>query len=239
MGMCGGFALAVAQASGKGRPFVVRQSFYYLGKTVTYTMLGIIAGGLGAVVSGWFSGMQQILSIGLGLLLVSIGMSLLGWLRPWESGRLLIWMRPITRVAGRQLKRRTGGAAFALGLVNGLLPCGLVYGALALAAASGTASGGALRMAAFGLATIPALFVVAGFGAVMQPMWRSRLNRVSGVLLILLGLLTIARGIPAGHASHRLRSLTGIEYSCKDSCIEVRMCRPESSVLRAQDARAG
>lgn len=212
MGMCGGFVLAIAQASGKGRPFLIRQSFYYLGKTMTYAALGAVVGGLGGFIGGLFSGMQQTLSVGLGVILVLIGMSLLGWLRRIESARFSTWWRPLASAIGRQLERNSNAAALGLGLLNGLLPCGLVYGALALAAASGRATGGALLMAVFGLSTVPALFLVASVGALMQPRWRSRLNRVSGVVLILLGLITIARGMTNpqqmhdggnGNSSHR------------------------------------
>ena len=100
-------------------------------------------------------------------------------------------------VLGRLLKRRTHAATFGLGMVNGLLPCGLVYGVLALAAATGSPLRGALTMAVFGVATIPALYLLAMASFLMRPAWRMRLNRISGVLVIVLGLITILRGTPA------------------------------------------
>lgn len=202
MGMCGGFALAVAQASGNGRPFLIRQSLYYLGKTATYALLGGIAGGLGHVIGGLFAGMQQVLSVGLGIFLIFIGMGLLGWLRRLNGAGVMRWWKPLTDAIGQRLRRNTKGATFGLGLLNGLLPCGLVYGALALAAASGNAGSGALLMAVFGLATIPALFLIAAFGTLMNPIWRSRLNQVSGIVMIILGVITIMRGFPGGHDMH-------------------------------------
>lgn len=199
MGMCGGFALAVAQASGNGRPFLIRQSLYYLGKTFTYAMLGGIAGGLGQVIGGMFAGMQQALSVGLGAFLIFIGLGLLGWLKRFSGSGIIRWWKPLTDAIGQRLRKNTKAATFGLGLLNGLLPCGLVYGALALAAASGHAAKGALLMAVFGLATIPALFLIAAFGALMNPVWRNRLNQVSGVVMIALGAITIMRGFPGGH----------------------------------------
>lgn len=204
MGMCGGFALAVAQASGNGRPFLIRQSLYYLGKTLTYVLLGAIAGGLGYVVSGLFAGMQQVLSIGLGIFLISIGLGLLGWLKRFNGTGIIRWWKPLTDAIGQRLRKNTKTATFGLGLLNGLLPCGLVYGALALAAASGHVADGALLMAVFGFATLPALFLIAAFGALMNPIWRNRLNQVSGVVMIVLGVLTIMRGFPNGHDRHHM-----------------------------------
>ena len=95
------------------------------------------------------------------------------------------------------VSQRSHVGTFGLGLVNGLLPCGLVYGLLVKAASTGTVAGGALTMAVFGLSTIPALYLLALTGYLMRPAWRTRLNLVSGVLVIVLGLVTIVRGTPA------------------------------------------
>ena len=105
------------------------------------------------------------------------------------------------------------GALVALGAVNGLLPCGLVYGMLAVAASSGSPGRGALTMAVFGLATLPALALVGAFGSRLRPSRRVWMQRLAGVLIVGMGLLTVARGAqalappdasPAGmhHAGH-------------------------------------
>lgn len=213
VGMCGGFALALAQVSGNKRDFLTRQVFYYFGKTLTYMMLGVIAGGFGAVIGALFSNVQQGLSILLGIVMIGVGLGLMGWLGGLKySGKLALW-RPLTSTMGRLMGRQgslhdsgrqSAGASFALGLLNGLLPCGLVYGALAIAAVSGHALMGALYMGVFGLSTIPALFALASAGALMKPVWRSRLNQVSGIIVIVLGLVTIYRGLPGAHAGHNM-----------------------------------
>lgn len=204
VGMCGGFALALAQVSGDRRDFLIRQVFYYFGKTVTYMLLGVIAGAFGGIINTLFSNIQGALSIALGVVMIGVGLGLLGWMGGLKySGRLALW-KPLTSTMGRLMGQRSADASFALGLLNGLLPCGLVYGALAIAAVSGNALLGALYMGVFGLTTIPALFALASAGALMKPLWRSRLNQVSGVIVILLGLVTIFRGMPGDgmHGDH-------------------------------------
>ena len=90
-----------------------------------------------------------------------------------------------------------GMALVALGMVNGLLPCGLVYGWLAAAATTGGAATGALTLAVFGLGTIPALALTGVLGGRLRPTSRLRMQRLAGVLVVLVGLLTVARGASA------------------------------------------
>ena len=195
VGMCGGFVLAI------GRSRVP----YFAGKTLTYSVLGALAGMFGSAVMTAFAGFQNAVSIALGVLLVLIGASLAGLFRRIPLGDGLARSRPISRALVYFLKRPS---SFGLGLVNGLLPCALVYGMLVKAATTGTAWEGALTMAVFGSATIPALFLLGVSGTLLRPSWRLRLSRFGGVLVILLGLLTIARGTPLfdevlpSHASH-------------------------------------
>ena len=73
-------------------------------------------------------------------------------------------IRGFTATIGGLLRRKSKLASFGVGIMNGLLPCGLVYAALALATASGNVFAGALHMGVFGLATIPALVIVASAG---------------------------------------------------------------------------
>ena len=195
VGMCGGFALAIAQRSGNQRDFLIRQVFYYLGKTTTYMLMGGVAGGLGHVVVGAFGGPQEILSIALGAVLILVGLGLLGWFKgPRFTTSLARW-KPLSNAMGRLMKEKNRPATFGLGVLNGFLPCGLVYGALAIAVVSERALAGALYMGVFGLATIPALFALASLGALMKPVWRHRLNQVSGLIVMLAGIITIARGV--------------------------------------------
>ena len=206
VGMCGGFVFALAQTSNHRMHFLRKQSVYYVGKTITYALLGAIVGAFGHALSGLFSQLQMVLSFSLGIVLIMIGLGLIGLLK---QGNSTLMKRPwelISAMIGRLLGTKSASAPFALGLINGLLPCGLVYAALALAAASGSIQQGALIMAVFGIATIPALFVTATAGVLLKPAWRHRINTLSGGVVIVLGLLTIYRGLPMAHHSHEPHS---------------------------------
>ncbi len=200
VGMCGGFVVALAQMNDGARSLQVNHGLYFLGKTLTYAFLGALAGGFGAALGGLFATMQQGLSIALGVFLIVIGLGLIGVLRRFEGNAFLARFTGLSRLMGTLLQQRGPHAVLGLGMLNGLLPCGLVYGMLAVAAASGSATHGALVMGTFGLSTLPALYLTGVASFLMRPVWRSRLTLVSGVLVIGLGLMTIVRGTPSLNA---------------------------------------
>jgi sulfite exporter TauE/SafE len=211
IGMCGGFVVALGHAQRGGPSIHVRQSLYFLGKTATYALFGAAAGAAGAAVGLALSGFQGLLSLGLGLVLVVVGLSLAGVLRRLGFAERIAGRFAGARVLGeavrRLVARGTAGATFGLGMLNGLLPCALVYGLLVRAAAAGSPLGGAVVMAVFGLGTIPALYLTGLFGSLVPPTRRLWLNRAGGVLVVALGVLTIARGATAfglvdGHEAH-------------------------------------
>jgi sulfite exporter TauE/SafE len=94
-----------------------------------------------------------------------------------------------------QALRRGGmGGVMLLGALNGLLPCGLVYGALLVAASLGGPLQGMVGMLFFGLATIPALFLVAMGSGMLNVDLRQSMSRVAGFLIVLVGVQLILRG---------------------------------------------
>jgi hypothetical protein len=198
VGMCGGFVLAASKAPGRTAR-LTRQLLYFAGKTLTYTVLGATVGLAGETVGAAFAGVQDAISIGAGALMLVLGLHLLGVLgRLPAMGTLMHW--PPFRAVSRYLTQTCSAVgALGLGLLNGLLPCGLVYSLLAMAAAAGTMLGGALTMLVFGGATVPALFALAWIGDLLQPDWQHRLHRASGALVIVLGLITVLRGTPGMH----------------------------------------
>jgi sulfite exporter TauE/SafE len=95
-------------------------------------------------------------------------------------------------------------APLALGVFNGFLPCPLVYAFVAQAASTATAPSGFLVMLAFGLGTFPAMLMMGGIGRILAPVWRQRGVWLAGSCILLLGLVTLGRGIlPLGaHLAH-------------------------------------
>ncbi|MEM6337272.1 MAG: sulfite exporter TauE/SafE family protein [Bacteroidota bacterium] len=197
-GMCGGFVLALGLGSGRsGAGLAGLHAAYLLGKTATYALFGLAAGLFGHVLAEALAGMQHAFGLAVGLSLVVVGIGLVGGRRfqpsVGGSGRL-------SRLLGRVLRWPGAFGAFGLGLLNGVLPCGLVYAMLIQAAASGDALSGALTMTVFGLATVPALALVALGGRLARPAWRAKWARAGGALVIALGVLTMVRGLPDVHA---------------------------------------
>lgn len=185
VGMCGGFAFL---ARGPGRMLG-----YALGKTAMYTALGAAAGAVGHVLLE-IQGIQKTLGLLVGLFLLVVGAGAAGLIpdRVLVPSSLMDRLGPLLGKATRAT-RAWGGLG--LGLVNGLLPCGLVYAALMQATVSGSGGEGAVLMAAFGAGTLPALLTVSILGGRLPAHWRGRLVRVGGWLVIGMGLITILRTV--------------------------------------------
>ena len=105
----------------------------------------------------------------------------------------------------RSLLKAPGRAApLAFGVFNGFLPCPLVYAFAAQAASTAGALPGILVMASFGLGTFPAMLMMGGIGRVLAPAWRQRGVWLAGSCILLLGVITLGRGLLplAGHLAH-------------------------------------
>lgn len=196
IGMCGGFVLALTQVTARSERLIVHQILYFTGKTVTYALLGAFVGASGAAITGLFQGMQQVLSVAIGFLLIGLGLGLLGMFRRFSLPRLRRRRWSLASVMAHLLRGHRPSGSFGLGLLNGLLPCGLVYAALAHAAATASVLTGTVSMAVFGAGTLPALGMLAVLGPRFSPGGRLWVNRISGVMIVLLGILTIIRGTP-------------------------------------------
>ena len=204
VGMCGGFVVLLGAGDGGG----ARRAAYFAGKTATYAAFGALAGAAGGSLADLLGGVGGVVGVGLGLAMVAVGLGLCGvaWGRGGAVGaRLAARLGP---AIGRLVASERRGALVALGALNGLLPCGLVYGMLAVAAGTGSAASGALTLAVFGLSTIPALALTGWLGARLRPSRRVWMQRAAGALVVAMGLLTVARGAhalapPAGaHSPH-------------------------------------
>ena len=141
VGMCGGFAAACARPAGHAVA-------WHGGRLVTYGTLGALAGAFGEVLP--LGGLAiDVLAIGL---TTAFALSLGGWLPPITPR-----LPGLQRVASAALRRGGVLGAVGLGAATGLLPCGLVYSALAVPVAARDPLVGAAAMVAFGLGTVPAL----------------------------------------------------------------------------------
>lgn len=197
VGMCGPLALALPIGVGSTGTFLVGRALYNLGRVVTYAAMGMVAGLIGQKIV--FYGFQQTVSIAAGALMIG------AYAFPALVGRHLARLSFLDAIATRVqqafadlLGRRSLLTMLLIGLVNGLLPCGLVYVALAGSAMTGDPFRGALFAAVFGLGTFPMMFVVSVLGRRVSPEMRQRIGKLVPVFMIALGALFILRGMNLG-----------------------------------------
>jgi sulfite exporter TauE/SafE/copper chaperone CopZ len=206
VGMCGGLVVtytATCSANDQqGRSFLPRTGRgmeyrphlqYNLGRLISYTAVGAVLGGFGSFF-GVSLAFTSALTLVVGVLMIVMGLSFLTewkWLRGIEVG-------PLSRVArflyGQQ-GRSGSRAPLLIGLLNGFMPCGPLQAMQLYALASGSVTKGALAMAVYALGTAPLMF---GFGSALSLLSRERVNsilRVSGAVVIVLGLLMVNRGL--------------------------------------------
>jgi sulfite exporter TauE/SafE len=197
VGMCGGFVLALSLPGGGRARRAGRLATFLLGKACTYVLLGAAAGTAGAALvrSGAFASAQAVLAVVAGVFMAWAGLQIAGAVRELPLAGPFAPDSPWGRAARSVANARHPAAPFVMGALTGLLPCPLVYAFLAAALAAGGVLGAMTTMAVLGLASMPALAAVAVAGAVASPLVRRRIVRVSGVVVVVLGVVTFLRGV--------------------------------------------
>lgn len=213
-GMCGPILLTINSfGSEKGQSVHTRMLVYHVARVFTYAVLGIAAGYTGTILTT--SGLGRAIAITSGAFLIASAMGVTAGVR---MKRLpAIWSSIVVRVgvtAASLVRTHPVGGYIILGLANGLLPCGLLYAALASSVAIGAIGGSLAFMIAFGLGTTPLLMSVALSPTLVPASLKRRISVAAPVAMALVGILLIARGIlppdrmqhvHSGH--HQVRSL--------------------------------
>ena len=191
--MCGPLMLALPVLPGSPARFIAGRITYQAGRVATYCCLGVAAGIIGKSI--FFAGLQNGLSIALGVVILT-GLLI--------SKKIAV-AAPIVRVVAKlktamsaQLRQRSFCSLALLGLLNGLLPCGLVYVAMAGAVSRGTIASGIFYMAFFGLGTLPTMLGISLSGKLFPMALRLKLRRTIPFGVCLLALLLILRGLALG-----------------------------------------
>jgi hypothetical protein len=205
VGMCGGFVLmysAELRASGAYDSRARRASShaaYNVGRVLTYSLVGGFMGLAGSFVesAGHIQGIQGLALLIAGGMMIVLGLNLLGIIgRPgWLDSASLAGKGGFGRAFRSLMARRGVLAVFGLGLLLGLIPCGLSYTMEIKAASSGGFVEGFSLMAAFGLGTVPALVGVGVFYDVIEAKLRARIYKAAAVLVLLIGIKTLLRGL--------------------------------------------
>lgn len=197
IGMCGPIILAMPVHTGEPVERIIRSIIYHGGRASTYAILGSVIGLAGGAFL--IIGHQQTISIVIGVLIILAAITpkkLMTKVDPTVClGRLNIKIH--SRLAN-WFKGRTIGSTLVMGMLNGILPCGLVYVALAGALASGNSLTAASYMLVFGLGTFPALLLVHLTGDLLSIGIRNKLLKLMPAVYVVLGLLFILRGLDLG-----------------------------------------
>ncbi len=205
IGMCGPIALALPLGRESKFKQVAGGVIYNAGRVFTYGIFGLIFGllGKGFVIGGY----QQVLSISLGVLI------LLGLLLPSrlssEFGLTKVIFPFVSKVKSLlsnlfkqksppEKSRVNFASLFLIGVLNGLLPCGLVYLGVAGAIATGDSVKGSLFMMMFGLGTLPAMLFVSLASNLISVEWRSKVRRAVPVFVAMMACVLILRGMNLG-----------------------------------------
>lgn len=190
IGMCGPLAFAVPVLQRGWLYLVWNKLIYQLGRIISYCVLGALVGLIGKQI--WQAGFQQGISIFTGILIVLAAIArLIKWGFQRDNPTALLKM--FNRMFEYAFRHKANHLI--IGIINGFLPCGFVYLALAGALNTDNVAAGVRYMFYFGLGTVP-LMVAAGIAAGLSGrLLRARLNRIMPYAMLFLGLWFILRGM--------------------------------------------
>jgi sulfite exporter TauE/SafE len=197
IGMCGPIAMMLPVERNNPAKKTIQVITYHLGRLTAYGSIGLLFGLLG---KGFFlAGIQQQLSIFIGIAMIVVVVI------PEKIFAKYNFSKPVYRLIssikqnlGSQFKNKSYKSLFTIGLLNGFLPCGMVYVALFGAIAMQSAALGVLYMLLFGLGTVPLMSAVVYFNSFLSVSVRNKIQKTIPVVAIIIGLLFIVRGLGLG-----------------------------------------
>ncbi len=198
--MCGPLAMAIPK-SGK---HIYRDTFegllYNFGRVTTYSLFGLVSGLLGFQLN--MMGLQNVLSYFLGgtLIITSIIFISRHHSRKWLQIQA---PEPLRKAISKLMRHNRAESRFLLGFLNGLLPCGFVYVALAASLVSGGIAQSVSYMFFFGLGTIPVMITLYLAPTMLSLNMRTRMNALIPIFSLLIGVLILLRPLPV-HPAHML-----------------------------------
>ncbi len=197
VGMCGPLSLALPtwQLSKTTKLFSIL--LYQMGRVITYSILGLLFGLAGRSI--YIAGLQQWFSIALGILILCLAAMYFIQKHSLHFSFFNRFYTNIQHYIGRILKSGAGPSGFLLlGMANGLLPCGMIYLALAATLSLTQILQGVGFMAMFGAGTAPAMILVAYSAQMIKPSVRSLFRKSVPFFIIGAGILLILRGMNLG-----------------------------------------
>jgi sulfite exporter TauE/SafE len=197
IGMCGPIAMMLPVERNNPAKKVIQIITYHLGRLIAYGTIGMLFGLLG---KGLFlAGIQQKLSIFIGIAMIVVILIPEKVLAQYNFSKPVYrWISRIKQNLGSHFKNKSIKSFFIIGLLNGFLPCGLVYVALFGSIAMQSAGFGVLYMILFGLGTVPLMSSVVYINSYLAVPVRNRIQRIIPYVGVIIGVLFILRGLGLG-----------------------------------------
>lgn len=197
IGMCGPIALSLPIGQKRGIAKTVSIFAYNSGRVVSYGGIGLLFGSIGQSVA--LFGYQQLLSVVLGILILAgllLPKTILTVINP--NSLIYRFFHSVKQTLTRQFQKNGIRSLFSIGLLNGLLPCGLVYMGISGAIATGSALQGMLFMMVFGLGTLPFLFSISYTSNFISIRMRQTIRKAVPFVVGTMACLLIMRGMNLG-----------------------------------------
>jgi len=193
IGMCGPLALSLPVVTSNPTSRLVSTLLYNAGRIAMYALLGAAFGTLG--MSFALFGYQQLLSIILGVTILLFIVLPKNKMLTRQSNAVTRAFAGLRNALGRLFTKKNYQSIFFIGVLNGLLPCGLVYMAVAAAISTASVVKSSLFMAGFGLGTLPVMWSIAFFGSSINMSIRSHIRKLYPYVMLIMAILLIIRGL--------------------------------------------
>ena len=194
IGMCGPIVMAIPiNRSSKIESFIGIVE-YNFGRILTYSLLGFIVGfiGLGIQLIGFLQGLSIISGI---FIILYAWRKKLSIIAPIFNSSSNFLFKFSSKKMGILFKSNSPFRLFLLGVLNGLLPCGMVYSALMTSIIADSPLNAGLVLFFFGLGTLPTLAIFSFYSHQITPIFRSKINKFLPFIVTIIGLLILLRGL--------------------------------------------
>lgn len=195
VGMCGPLVIGATIISGKSRSHQIKMTLvYHSGRLLGYGILGILFGVVGSFV--WMTGLQKWMSVLAGVVLLGLFIASMDIEKIVSKTHLYKkYHQSLMSAMSRKIHSSHLSTKFLLGILNAIIPCGLVYLALVGAIMTPNIFLSFLFMVIFGLGTLPALLLLPLLSGYLQGYWRMRLKRIYPMMMLVMGIILIWRGL--------------------------------------------
>ncbi len=196
VGMCGPIAISLPVYYLPNHQKFFGILLYNFGRITVYSILGLLFGALGSLI--FIQGFEKWFSIIMGIIVLLTVIQFYFIKRYWRISFLNKFNLYLQQFIGTYIKKKQLYGMFLIGVANGLLPCGMVYFAIAAALATGSIGGSITLMVFFGIGTLPLMALLSNFGFVISISLRNKMKQIVPYFMAIMAILLILRGMDLG-----------------------------------------